>query len=128
MWYFAALYQEILPEILPDEEVHVVQIDFTDFRQVPGDKEALAAFDVGWAVLHEIDHVISDSADPITQDVAGDCEGHINQMRRELGLPVRSNYFFAYVRSKTTAILSVDLFVSVLIRKLVRRQRKGVTG
>lgn len=88
---------KLLPEILPDEEVHVVQIDFTDFRQVIGDKEALAAFDVGWAVLHEIDHVISDSADPLTQDVAGACEGHINKMRRELGLPVRNNYFFDYV-------------------------------
>ena len=88
---------KLLPEILPGEEVHVVQIDFTDFRQVIGDKEALAAFDVGWAVLHEIDHVISDSADPSAQDVAGACEGHINQMRRELGLPVRNNYFYDFV-------------------------------
>ena len=88
---------KLLPETLPDEEIHVVQIDFTDFRQVIGDKEALAAFDVGWAVLHEIDHVISDSADPLVQDVAGACEGHINQMRRELGLPVRTNYFYDFV-------------------------------
>jgi hypothetical protein len=42
----------------PDHEfsnrgaVNVIQIDFNDFRYVTGDKEARAAFDVGWAVLH----------------------------------------------------------------------------
>ena len=91
---------KLLPDVLPDEEVHMVQIDFADFRQVIGDKEALAAFDVGWAVLHEIDHVISDSADPMKDDVAGDCEGHINEMRRELGLPVRNNYFYDFLPVK----------------------------
>ena len=49
---------------LPDAEVYVVLIDFADFRQVTGDKQARAAFDVGWAVLHEIDHVVEDSEDP----------------------------------------------------------------
>ena len=80
-------------------EVYVVLIDFADFRQVTGDKEALAAFDVGWAVLHEIDHVVEDSYDP-QEDVAGDCEGHINRMRRELGLPVRNSYFFSFIPVK----------------------------
>lgn len=96
---------KLLPEILPDEDVHVVQIDFADFRQVIGDKQALAAFDVGWAVLHEIDHVISDSADPLKEDVAGDCEGHINGMRRELGLPVRNNYFYDFLPVKNDSNL-----------------------
>ena len=80
-------------------EVYVVLIDFADFRQVTGDKEALAAFDVGWAVLHEIDHVVEDSQDP-QEDVAGDCEGHINRMRRELGLPIRNSYFFSFLPVK----------------------------
>lgn len=80
-------------------EVFVVLIDFADFRQVTGDKQALAAFDVGWAVLHEIDHVVEDSYDP-QEDVAGDCEGHINRMRRELGLPVRNSYFFSFIPVK----------------------------
>jgi len=31
----------------------VVLIDFTDFRRLSGDAEALAAFDVGWGLLHE---------------------------------------------------------------------------
>ena len=90
-------------------EVYVVLIDFADFRQVTGDKQALAAFDVGWAVLHEIDHVVEDSYDP-QQDVAGDCEGHINRMRRELGLPVRNSYFFSYLPLKNDGNL-VSRFV-----------------
>ena len=84
---------------ITSSEVYVVLIDFADFGQVTGDKPARAAFDVGWAVLHEIDHVVEDSHDPY-EDVAGDCEGHINQMRRELGLPVRNSYFFSFLPVK----------------------------
>jgi hypothetical protein len=90
-------------------EVFVVLIDFADFRQVTGDKQALAAFDVGWAVLHEIDHVVEDSQDP-HENVAGDCEGHINRMRRELGLPVRNSYFFSFLPLKNDGNL-VSRFV-----------------
>ena len=80
----------------PTSEVHVVLIDFSDFRQVTGDKQARAAFDVGWAVLHEMDHVVEDSEDP-QQDIPGDCEGRINRMRLELGVPVRNSYFFTFL-------------------------------
>ena len=84
---------------MPAAEVYVVLIDFADFREVSGDKQARAAFDVGWAVLHEIDHVVADSQDP-KDDVPGDCEAHINRMRRELGLPVRNSYFFSLLPVK----------------------------
>ena len=50
-------------------------------------------------MLHEIDHVVEDSADP-KDDVPGDCEAHINGMRRELGLPVRNSYFFSFLPVK----------------------------
>ena len=86
-----------LREPVVEGEVYVVLIDFADFRQVSGDKQAFAAFDVGWAVLHEIDHVVHESADPEHDTSAGDCEGHINNMRRELGLPLRNSYFFTFV-------------------------------
>jgi hypothetical protein len=86
---------------MPAAEVYVVLIDFADFREVTGDKQARAAFDVGWAVLHEIDHVVADSQDP-NDDVPGDCEAHINRMRRELGLPVRNSYFFSFLPVKNT--------------------------
>jgi hypothetical protein len=75
---------------------YVVLIDFADFDHLMGDAEALKAFDVGWGFLHEIDHVINDSADPATVGMAGDCEDHINLMRRECNLPLRSDYFFTF--------------------------------
>ena len=92
-------------------EVHLVQIDFSDFQQVIGDKRALAAFNVGWAVLHEVEHVVSNSNDPQQDNNAGDCEGQINKMRRELGLPVRSSYFYSLL-----PIRNDSNFVSRLVR------------
>jgi len=76
---------------------YVVLIDFTDFEQLSGDAEARAAFDVGWGLLHEIDHVVKGSEDSKNVRIVGDCEEHINQMRLELGLPVRADYFFSRV-------------------------------
>ena len=75
---------------------YVVLIDFTDFEQIIGDEQARAAFDVGWAVLHEIDHVVTNSEDGDTEDNSqlGECEDHINRMRQELGLPQRASYYF----------------------------------
>lgn len=80
---------------------YVVLIDFTDFQQLSGDAEARAAFDVGWGSLHEIDHVVNGSEDAKDEKGIGECEDHINQMRAELGLPVRAEYFFtrAYLKA-----------------------------
>jgi len=79
----------------------VVLIDFTDFHQLSGDAEARAAFDVGWGLLHELDHVVSDSEDTLDAKAVGECEEHINRMRVEVGLPVRVDYFFsrAYLKA-----------------------------
>jgi len=79
----------------------VVLIDFTDFHQLSGDAEARAAFDVGWGLLHEIDHVVRDSEDARDAKGVGDCEDHINRMRLEVGLPLRVDYFFsrAYLKA-----------------------------
>jgi len=73
----------------------VVLIDFTDFHQLSGDAEARAAFDVGWGLLHEIDHVVRDSEDARDVKAVGECEDHINRMRLEVGLPARVDYFFS---------------------------------
>ena len=73
---------------------YVVQIDFSDFEKVTGDERALEAFDVGWGLLHEFDHIVNDSRDPTSLGEAGECEDHINQMRGECNLPQRANYFF----------------------------------
>jgi hypothetical protein len=79
---------------LTDHSVYVVLIDFSDFDHLMGDRRALAAFDAGWGLLHEIDHVVNNSIDSEKLGVAGDCEDHINQMRHELNLPERSEYFY----------------------------------
>jgi hypothetical protein len=75
---------------------YVVLIDFADFDQLLGDPEALKAFDVGWGFLHEIDHVVNDSSDSSISGIPGECEDHINQMRRECNLPLRTEYFFTF--------------------------------
>lgn len=72
----------------------VVMIDFADFDHLLGDDAALKAFDVGWAFLHELDHVVNDYADGATLNDAGECEDHLNLMRREMNLPIRADYFF----------------------------------
>lgn len=78
------------------ESVFVVLIDFNDFSKIVGDNEARPSFNVGWGFLHEVDHVVNGSEDPQnTSRTAGDCEAHINQMRSEIGLPIRADYFFS---------------------------------
>jgi len=73
----------------------VVLIDFDDFRQISGDQQARAAFDVGWAVLHELHHAVNDSEDAQSIGEVGACERDINKMRFELGLPLRATYYFS---------------------------------
>jgi hypothetical protein len=80
---------------------YVVLIDFADFEQIIGDEQAREAFDVGWGVLHEVDHVITNSADAEVDGHVGECEDHINRMRAELGLPLRASYFFTSSALKT---------------------------
>src|ERR687897_618706 len=72
----------------------VVQIDFDDFTHVRDDRAALAAFNAGWGLLHEVEHAVRDSADPEGPGAAGECEEAINRMRRECGLAERAEYFY----------------------------------
>jgi hypothetical protein len=74
----------------------VVQIDFADFENVIGDSPALQAFDAGWGLLHEFDHIVHNSLDASHLGEVGECEAHINEMRRECGLPRRAEYFHTY--------------------------------
>jgi hypothetical protein len=79
----------------------IVQIDFDDFRHLTGDIKALAAFDVGWGVMHELDHVVNHSLDGTSLGQPGECEQNVNAMRRELLLPERTDYYFAVLPAKT---------------------------
>jgi hypothetical protein len=89
----------------------VVRIDFADFEKVIGDARALQAFDAGWGLLHELDHVVNNSLDATCLGEPGECETHINEMRRECGLPQRAEYFYTY------SPLTLD---SVFITRLVQ--------
>lgn len=89
----------------------IVQIDFSDFQNVIGDATALKAFNAGWGLLHELDHVVNDSQDATCLGDPGECEAHINEMRRECGLPQRAEYFYTY------SPLTVD---SAFITRLVQ--------
>jgi hypothetical protein len=82
---------------VPDSRpAFVVRIDFADFESVIGDARALQAFDAGWGLLHELDHVANDSLDATCLGEPGECEAHINEMRRECDLPQRAEYFYTY--------------------------------
>ena len=79
----------------------VVQVDFTDFAQVIGDKEALDAFNAGWVTLHELYHVASSAPDTDDENETGECEVLINEMRRECRLAVRAEYHFRFLPGHT---------------------------
>ena len=110
------IFSRVIPGIWkrggPDTPpIFVIQIDFADFEYLIGDVRALQAFDVGWAVLHEFDHIVNDSRDATGIDQAGECEDHINQMRRECGLPQRAEYFFTL-----SPLSQVTAFTTRLVR------------
>lgn len=89
----------------------VVQIDFADFAHVMGDERAREAFDAGWGLLHELDHIVNESLDATSLGEAGECEDHINQMRRECNLPERASYFFTLL-----PLTSDPVFMTRLVR------------
>ncbi len=74
-------------------DVYPLEIDFSDFSKLRGDRPALAAFDLGFVILHELGHAalgLRDAAgDP---QGPGECEELINRIRRELNLPERQTY------------------------------------
>jgi hypothetical protein len=74
-------------------EVLPVEIDFMDFDRLRGEGAVLASFDLGMVLLHEFAHGILGLRDVSNNDEGlGECETHINKIRRELRLPERQNY------------------------------------
>ena len=103
----------------------VVQIDFADFEHVIGDASALQAFDAGWGFLHELDHVVHNSLDATCLGEPGECEAHINEMRRECGLPIRAEYFYTYSPlTMHSAFISRLVQLSFELEETSRRKRK----
>ncbi len=105
--------------------VYVVYIDFSDFSHLLGDAPALSAFNVGWGVLHEIDHVVHDSTDSAQIGDAGACENLINQMRRECGLAERADYFYtALPGSELSSFKSKFVRLAFVNRQSNRKQKQ----
>lgn len=98
----------------------VVQIDFADFDQVIGDAPALQAFDAGWGLLHELDHIVHDSHDASSFGETGECEERINQMRSECNLPQRVDYFFT-----ASPLTSESTFATRLVRLQFENRQAG---
>jgi hypothetical protein len=80
-------------------DIFPLEIDFSDFSKLRGARQAIAAFDLGFVILHELAHTafsLSDAADdPLASGASGglgDCETMINRIRRELNLPERQTY------------------------------------
>jgi hypothetical protein len=63
-----------------------------------GERKTLDAFNEAWGFLHELAHVVENSNDAEKIGDVGDCELLINQMRRELSLEERGEYFFTAAR------------------------------
>ena len=71
-----------------------IRIDFADFEELSGDKQALKSFGPGFGVLHELVHAVLNFPDPLTEsDQLGQCERYLNLIRTELGLPQRLIYY-----------------------------------
>ncbi len=74
-------------------EARQVQLDFSDFAELRGDREVIAAFDLGFAMLHELVHGVWGLRDAVRETTElGACDEQINRMRRELNLPERQCY------------------------------------
>lgn len=104
--------------------VFVIQVDFADFQHVTGDQVALQAFDVGWVVLHELDHVVNDSIDAKYSGETGECEEHINLMRRECNLPERGDYFFTFLPTASDSVFAARFVRLAFEKELAGTRRK----
>ena len=116
-----ARFAHVRQAALQTAPVFLIQIDFADFHHVTGDRIALQAFDMGWVVLHELDHIVNDSHDANYAWETGDCETHINQMREECGLPVRQDYFFTFLPTSTDSV-----FARRFVRLAFEKETAGV--
>jgi hypothetical protein len=74
-------------------DVYPMELDFNDFKKLRGDNKVLAAFDLGFIIMHELGHAVLNLSDKLeTLKDVGECEDYINRIRRELNLPIRLNY------------------------------------
>jgi hypothetical protein len=97
-------------------DVFPLEIDFSDLSKLRGDPQALAAFDLGFVILHELGHAalgLRDAAgDP---QGLGECEELINRIRRELNLPERQTYVAQVYSSPTFTPTQASIKLAELV-------------
>ncbi|MCS6816666.1 MAG: hypothetical protein N0A16_12095 [Blastocatellia bacterium] len=116
-----ATYHKASGEHLP---LFSLWVDFEDFQHLRGHPEALAAFDLGLVLLHELTHAAFDRRDPPSSRGAsdpGECEALVNQVRAELGLPLRAHYHFEHV---IPSLLSDLSFGRLRFERVIYREGK----
>lgn len=83
--------------------VYPIELDFSDFIKLRGNRKVLEAFDVGFVILHELGHAVLGLRDSVdTYDSPGECEEYVNLIRRELNLPERKNYIARTYKSSAS--------------------------
>jgi len=109
-------------------DVFPLEIDFSDLSELRGDKQALAAFDVGFWILHELGHAALGLRDASSDPKGlGECEGLINRIRRELNLPERQTYVAEIYSSQSfTPYRSTRLAELVFARAIEKQGRMQI--
>lgn len=74
-----------------------VRLDFNDFRKMEASRGVRESFNIGFTFLHELLHGLGHRDALRIQDL-GECEELINQVRRELNLLTRDQYFGVQVK------------------------------
>jgi hypothetical protein len=101
-----------------------IQVDFADFAMLRGENEALMAFDIGFAILHELAHGVLGLKDDIARGRLGECDGRINLIRRDLGLPERRYYSPAISMNLDPLVGDAELIFTLVNRKVGREKTK----
>jgi hypothetical protein len=73
-----------------------VRIDPEDFRTMDASPAVRQSFDEGFTVFHELLHGFGYD-DALKVSEVGECESLLNEVRDELGLPRRAEYFGTYL-------------------------------
>src|SRR5260370_28061217 len=85
-----------------------IRLDFADFQRIDASPRVRASFDEGFTLLHELLHALGyhDASDA---SELGACETILNQVREELGLPLRLEHFATPVRTLTPGVVAIRL-------------------
>lgn len=99
-----------------------LEIDFSDFSKLRGDHRALAAFDLGFVILHELGHAALGLRDAASDPQGlGECEALINRIRRELNLPERQTYIAQTYTTPTPTRVSTR-FAELVFARAIEKQ------